>query len=157
MYHFCDAASIVVSVACISCCSKYIPHRSHLHVQHKYLQKQSSINKCGILWWEFCYASIGYKLMTYSGVQHILCFSSYCVPYVASFSRFSIFDCPFGILQRLFTVSLDGTFLIANSVFSNVYLQFLWTVHFWLSIRYSLTFIYSFSGRYIFDCQFGIL
>jgi uncharacterized membrane protein len=26
------------------------------------------------------------------------CFSSFCVPYVASFSGLSILDCPFGIL-----------------------------------------------------------
>jgi hypothetical protein len=35
----------------------------------------------------------------------VLCLSSYCVPYIASFSRLSIFDCP--------------------SVFSNVYLLIL--------------------------------
>ena len=38
-------------------------------------------------------------LFTYSGVHHILCcvfiFYSSCVPYVASFSILSIFDCPF--------------------------------------------------------------
>jgi hypothetical protein len=28
--------------------------------------------------------------------------SSFCVPYVARFSGLSIFDCPFGILYRLF-------------------------------------------------------
>jgi hypothetical protein len=72
-------------------------------------------------------------------------------------------------------VSLDCTFLIATSVFSNVYFscilctlccQFLWIVHFWLSLRCSLTFFYpvscvpyvaSFSGLYIFDCPFGVL
>ena len=39
-------------------------------------------------------------LFVYSGVQHhiALCFSSSCVPYVASVSGLSIFDCPFGIL-----------------------------------------------------------
>jgi hypothetical protein len=42
-------------------------------------------------------------LFVYSGVQHIcvvflFCFFSYCVPYVASFSELSMFDCPFGIL-----------------------------------------------------------
>ena len=45
-------------------------------------------------------------LFVYSGVQHILyCivslwvfFSSSCVPYVAIFSRLSVFDCHFGIL-----------------------------------------------------------
>jgi len=47
-------------------------------------------------------------LFSYSGVQHILfllCFSSSCVLYVAGFSRLSIFDCPFGILERLLTVT----------------------------------------------------
>ena len=48
--------------------------------------------------------------------------SSSYVPYVASFSGFSIFDCPFGILWRLFVlclvnpmlpVSLDCPYLIA--------------------------------------------
>jgi len=49
------------------------------------------------------------------------------VPYVASFSGLSIFDCPFGILLRLcalyhmLPVSLDCPFLIALSVFSNVF------------------------------------
>ena len=38
-------------------------------------------------------------LFAFSGVQYIvLCFSSSCVPYVASFSGLSNFDCPFGIL-----------------------------------------------------------
>ena len=35
--------------------------------------------------------------------------------------------------------------------------QFLWIVHFLFPLRYSLTFIYSFSGLSIFDCPFGIL
>ena len=78
-----------------------------------------------------------------------------CVPYVASVSRVSI--------------------LIVPSVFSNVYLscvfctlccQFLWIVHFWLPLRYSLTFICLVScvpyvassfGLSIHDCPFGIL
>jgi len=39
-------------------------------------------------------------LFVYNGVQHILCcgFFSFCVPYVASFSRLSIFYCHLGIL-----------------------------------------------------------
>jgi hypothetical protein len=39
-------------------------------------------------------------LFVYCGVQHILCcvFALSCVPYVASFSGLSIFDCPFGVL-----------------------------------------------------------
>jgi hypothetical protein len=37
-------------------------------------------------------------LFAYSGVQHILCCVFLCVPYVASFSGLSIFDCRFGIL-----------------------------------------------------------
>ena len=112
------------------------------------------------------------------------CFSLSCVPYVSSFSGLLLFDCPFGILWRLFVlclvypmfpVSLDFSVLTAHSVFSNVCLscvlcalcfQFLWIVHFWLPLWYSLTFICpvsclpyvsSFSGLSIFDCPFGIL
>ena len=107
-----------------------------------------------------------------------------CVPYVASFFKLSIFDCPFGILSHLFvlclvypmvTVSLDCPFVIAPSVFSSIYLscvlctlccQFLWIFHFCLSLRYSLTFICpvscvpyvaSFSGLLLFYYPFGIL
>jgi len=36
-------------------------------------------------------------------VVFLFCLSSYYVPYVASFSGMSIFDCPFCILLRLFT------------------------------------------------------
>ena len=94
-----------------------------------------------------------------------------------------LFHCPFGILQHLFAmclvypmlpVSLNCPFLIALSVFSNIYLscvlctlwwQFLWIVHLWLHLRYSLAFICpvscvpyvaSFSGFSIFVCPFGI-
>jgi hypothetical protein len=49
-----------------------------------------------------------------------LCFvclcSLSCVPIIVSFSRFSILDCP------ILSVFLDFPFLIAHSVFSNVYL-----------------------------------
>jgi hypothetical protein len=40
-------------------------------------------------------------LLAYSGVQHycvVFCFSTSCVPYVASLFGLSIFDCPFGIV-----------------------------------------------------------
>jgi hypothetical protein len=91
-----------------------------------------------------------------------------CVPYVASFSGLPIFDCPFGILWRLFIlctlcsqflwiahfwlplrypmlpVSLDCPFLTAPSVFSNVYLS-------------CVPYVASFSGLPIFDCPFGFL
>jgi hypothetical protein len=43
-------------------------------------------------------------------------------------------------------VSLDCSFLLAPSVFSNVYLQFLWIVHIWLTLRYSLTLIITSRG-----------
>ena len=55
----------------------------------------------------------------------------YCVPNVASFSRLSILDCPF-----VLPVSLDCPFLIAPSC-----CQFLWIVHSWSPLRFSLTFI----------------
>ena len=82
-----------------------------------------------------------------------------CVLNVASVSALSILNCPLGFLYCLFvvclvysmlTVPLHCPFLIAHSVFSNVYLscvlctqcwQDLWIVHSWLSPRYSLTFI----------------
>ena len=46
-------------------------------------------------------------LFAHSGVHHILCcvvfcFSSSCVPYVASFSGLSFFDCSFDFLENLF-------------------------------------------------------
>jgi len=47
----------------------------------------------------------------------------------------------------MLSVSLDCPFLIVPSVFSYVYVpctlcyQFLWIVHFWLHLRYSLTFL----------------
>ena len=41
-------------------------------------------------------------LFEYISVQHIvLCLSSSCIPYVASFSGFFISDCPFGFLECL--------------------------------------------------------
>ena len=51
-------------------------------------------------------------VVAYSGVQHILCcvlvfLSSSCVPYVACFSGMSNFDCPIGIIQRLFNITAD--------------------------------------------------
>jgi hypothetical protein len=136
-----------------------------------------------------------------------------CVPYVTSSSALYILDCPFGILWRIFVlclvypvlpVSLDCPFCIAPLVFSDVYLscvlvypmlsdsldcpfviaplvfsyvylfcvlhnlfcQFLWIVHFWLPLWYSLLFIclvscvpyvVRFSGLSICDCAFSIL
>jgi hypothetical protein len=80
-----------------------------------------------------------------------------CVPYVASFSGLYIFDCPFGILLRLFLLclvytilsySLDCIFLIALLVFSDVYLscvlctlccQILLIIHFWLLLLFFLS------------------
>jgi len=53
-------------------------------------------------------------LFANSGVQHILCFSSFYVPYVASFSGLSILDCPFGILSRL--LDKDTTFCTSDSI-----------------------------------------
>jgi hypothetical protein len=55
-------------------------------------------------------------LFVYSGVQHILCcvfvfcFSSSCVPYIASYYGLSFFDYPFGInnLHQIRWKSKDG-------------------------------------------------
>jgi hypothetical protein len=104
-----------------------------------------------LLWNVYFWLSLWYSLTFICPVS--------CVPYVASFSGLYIFDCPFGILWRLFflclvypmlPVSVDCIFLIAPLVFSDVYLscvlctlccQFLWIVYFWLPLWYSLTFI----------------
>ena len=50
-------------------------------------------------------------LFVHSGVQPIscrflFCCSSSCVPCVACFSGFFIFDCSFGILSRLFIINI---------------------------------------------------
>ena len=52
-------------------------------------------------------------LLAHSDVQHILCFvfvlfSSSCVPYVASLSGLSFYDCPYAILLRLSINWYDG-------------------------------------------------
>jgi hypothetical protein len=92
----------------------------------------------------------------YSGVQRILWCGFYC---------FVLFVFVLCLVYPMLPVSLDCPFLIATSVFSNVYIQynpfivlfclssscvlctqccqFLWIVHFWLPLRYSLTFIYN--------------
>ena len=110
-----------------------------------------------------------------------------CVPYVASFFKLSIFDCPFGILSHLFvlclvypmvTVSLDCPFVIAPSVFSSIYLscvlctlccQFLWIFLFLLFLFVPSVFsniylscvlctlCYQFLWVVLFYCPFGIL
>jgi len=72
-------------------------------------------------------------------VVFLFCFSLSSVPYVASFSGLSIFDCPFGItvlclVSPMLPVFLDCQFLIAPSVFSNVYLtEFTVSVFKWRS------------------------
>ena len=96
----------------------------------------------------------------------ILMSKAYCVVFV-----FFVLCLAYPILP----VSLNCSFLITPSVFSNVYLscvlctqccQFLWNVHSWLPLLYSLAFICSvsyvpnvasFSGMFILDYPFGIL
>jgi len=112
----------------------------------------------------------------------VVCFSSSCVlcaqccqcHWIVHFWLPLRFSLTFVVLDLcpvypMLSVPLDCPFLIAPSVFSNVYLscdhccQFLWIVYFLLSLRYSLTFIcpvtivVSSSGLSIFDCPFGIL
>jgi hypothetical protein len=75
----------------------------------------------------------------------------------------------------MLTVPLDYPFLLAHSVFSNVYFSYvlctqcwqcLWIVHSWLPIKFSLMFICTVSwvlnvdsayGLSILDCPFGFL
>ena len=99
-------------------------------------------------------------VFVYTDVQSILCCGFFFVLCLA---------------YPILPVSLDCSFLITPSVFSNVYLscvlctqccQFLWNVHSWLPLRYSLTFICpvlyvhydaSFPGLSIPDCPFGLV
>jgi hypothetical protein len=131
---------------------------------------------CQILWIVHLWLPLWYSLT-------FICHVS-CLPYVVRFSGLYIFDCPLGILWRLFILCLvypmlsdspDCPFVIAPLVFSDVYLscvlctlwcQILWIVYFWLSLWYSLTFIcpvscvpygVRFPGLSICDCPFGIL
>jgi hypothetical protein len=131
---------------------------------------------CQFLWIVYFWLPLWYSLKFICPVS--------CVPYVASFSGLYIYDCPFGILWRVFVlclvypmlpVSLDCPFMIAPLVFSDVYLscflctlccQILWIVYLWLPLQFSLTFIcpvpcvpyvVRFSGLYICDCPFGFL
>jgi hypothetical protein len=53
-------------------------------------------------------------LFAYDSVQHIVyCFSSFCVSYVASFCKLSIFDCPFSVFSNVY--SLASSICNANS------------------------------------------
>ena len=102
-------------------------------------------------------------LLAYSGVQHILCYvfvlfvfllctlccqflwiflfclSSSCVPYVASFPGLSCFVC-LPLVYPMLPVSLDFPVLFVFLLYT-LCCQFPWIVHFWVPLRYSLTFI----------------
>ena len=100
-----------------------------LRYQHK--------NKVRFVFTSSCLSYLRYLcLFAYSGVQHILCcvfvlfFFVFFVPYVDSFL----------------------SFLIAPSVFSNVYLPVSLDCPFWLPLRYSLTFICQCLWIVLFDC-----
>jgi hypothetical protein len=61
-----------------------------------------------------CYLCfLGIVVSNTSCVVFLLCFSSSCVPYVVSFSRLSIFDCPFSILLHLFRLKMSSTTTIS--------------------------------------------
>jgi hypothetical protein len=53
-------------------------------------------------------------------VVFLFCFSSSCIPYDASVCRLSIIDCPFGILLRLFTMSV---YFMCRMWFTNDFFQ----------------------------------
>ena len=106
-----------------------------------------------------------------SYLRYLCLFAHIDVKYILSWFCFACLCLVYPVLP----VSLECPFVIAHSVFSNVYLscvlctlcfQFLWVVHFWIPIRYFLTFICpvscvpyaaTFSELSILDCPFGIL
>jgi len=45
-----------------------------------------------------CYIVLHIVVSNIYCLVFLFCFSSLCVPYVATFSELSIFDCPFGII-----------------------------------------------------------
>ena len=63
------------------------------------------------------------------------CFSSSCVPYVASFFVLCTLCCQF--------LRLVYPMLPVSSSCVALWCQFLWMVYFWLPLWYSLTFIYT--------------
>ena len=62
-----------------------------------------------VLFASFLYASVIVMSNTYC-VVFLFCFSSSCVGPVVSFSGLSIFDWPFGILKRFFSLCLTTYF-----------------------------------------------
>jgi hypothetical protein len=71
-------------------------------------------------------------LFAYSGVQHILCcvYVLFFLVYVPSFSGLSIFDCPFGILWRLY-IHNGSTFKIEFRISKNSF--WIGKIIFWIS------------------------
>ena len=71
-------------------------------------------------------AHVLFVLFAHSGVQHILCcFSSYCVPCVASFSGLSIFNCFFGILWCLLKKKEDTLRIILKAQVTHYWILFI--------------------------------
>jgi len=106
--------------SCFFVLSYYVSLRSEVHVvmslrfPHKTMFGSSLplvvCRRANVLFTLFIFGCYSGAQHTLSGVRHTLCcivllfcFSSSCVPYVASFFGLSIFDCPFGILWRLFS------------------------------------------------------
>ena len=52
-------------------------------------------------------------------VVFLLCFSSSCVPYVASFFGMSFFDCPFGILYCFLSLEMLHIYIIILNISHN--------------------------------------
>jgi hypothetical protein len=93
-------------------------------------------------------------LFVHSGVQHkwycvFALFSSSCVPYVASFSVFFFvlcticcqFLCVFlRLVYHMLPVSLDCPFVIAPSVFCNIYLtmDYFFGISWWVGLVYGV-------------------
>jgi hypothetical protein len=90
------------------------------------------------------------RYATLGGVHVCLITGRNCLPFTSTWVHI-----------RFLVGSLDCPFLIASSVFSNVYsrCQCLWFVHSWLPLRFSLTFTHvaSVFGVSILDCLFGFL
>jgi hypothetical protein len=154
----------MMNVFCLSWTRFYISILYHYKFRCLYRKKVSIIISSNYLWKHQLFVGVLMSylpylcLLAYSGVQHILCFcfvlyffvlctlccqflcfSSYFVPYVASFSVF------LRIVYSMLPVSL---FFFVLCTLCCQFLCF---------SSYCVPYVASFSGLFICDCHFGII
>ena len=91
----CPVMCIYVRISVLWCSLRF-PHKNEV----RFVSTSSCLYDASCLIYVIC---VHLRIVVSNAycVVFLFCFSSSCVPYVASFSGLSIFDCPFGILLRL--------------------------------------------------------